>query len=81
MNSPLSLRIQEILSPLIPCNPRRIIVFGSRTRGEADELSDVDVAVILESKEPFPDRILSLGRLLPASVAGVDLLPQRPKRS
>ncbi len=37
--------------------PERIIVFGSFSRGDTHELSDLDLVVIKETKERFFDRI------------------------
>jgi uncharacterized protein len=71
-------RIQAILSHLAASDPLRIILFGSWARGDADDLSDIDLVVILESEEPFIERILGLGRLLPGSVGSVDLLAYTP---
>ena len=37
--------------------PERIILFGSRARGEADEYSDYDVVLIKRTDRPFLDRL------------------------
>ena len=48
---------------------RRAIVFGSWARGEADGFSDFDLAVVMDTDLPRPER----GRLLATELA--DVLP------
>lgn len=72
-------RIERIVEALAPCQPECIYLFGSWARGEADELSDVDLVVIKESALPFFDRAHEVARLLPSSAGGVDLLVYTPK--
>ena len=38
-----------IVSRLLPLNPYRIILFGSHAHGKADEDSDIDLLVVLDS--------------------------------
>lgn len=38
-------------------NPERIILFGSRTRDEADEYNDYDIIVIKQTDKPFMERL------------------------
>ena len=38
-------------------DPERIILFGSRARGEADEYSDYDIIVIKRTDKPFLERL------------------------
>lgn len=40
--------------------PSAIILFGSFARGDINEGSDVDIAVLADFKEPFLDRIKGL---------------------
>ncbi len=56
----LSNSIQAILSQVAASDPLRIILFGFWAQGEADGLSDIDLVVILESEEPFIERIPGL---------------------
>lgn len=37
--------------------PERIILFGSRARGDADEYSDYDIIVIKRTDKPFLERL------------------------
>ncbi len=53
-------------------NPRRVILFGSRARGDADENSDIDLLVLLDAVDwPTERAIINLAgdidpRLAPA---------------
>jgi predicted nucleotidyltransferase len=69
--------IQRVVDALRPYGPDRIYVFGSHARGEADELSDLDVVLIKQTSDPFFTRLRQAGQLLPADLA-VDLLVYTP---
>lgn len=72
--------IDEIVSHLVAgYDPERIFLFGSRARGEADELSDIDLVVIKRTGAPFFDRLRDVARLLPAGAGGVDVLVYTPE--
>ena len=49
--------LQELVRLLRAYEPERIILFGSRARGEADEYSDYDVVVIKRTDRPFLERL------------------------
>jgi predicted nucleotidyltransferase len=49
--------IDEIVDILRSYDPERIILFGSRARGEADELSDYDLMVIKRTDRSFVERL------------------------
>ncbi len=49
--------LATIVEVLKPYDPERIILFGSRARGEADELSDYDLIVIKQTRRPFLDHL------------------------
>ncbi len=53
-------------------------MFGSWARGEADNLSDLDVVIIKETATPFLERLLEVGRLLPLELGAVDVLVYTP---
>ncbi len=57
---------------------QKIYLFGSYARGEADELSDIDIIVVKETKEKFFDRIRRALDLLNFDRA-VDLLVYTPE--
>jgi predicted nucleotidyltransferase len=71
-------RLARLLEGLRGCGAERIYLFGSAARGEADDLSDLDVVVILRSALPFFDRLRELARLIPPAAGGVDLLAYTP---
>ncbi len=41
-------------------DPRRIILFGSRARGDADRESDIDLFIEMESEKSPPERALDV---------------------
>ena len=49
--------LSEIVRVLRDYDPERVILFGSRARGEADEYSDYDVVVVKRTDKPFLDRL------------------------
>lgn len=57
MNARVNARVKQIVNALKPYDPERIILFGSAARGDADEHSDIDIAVIKETSERFLDRL------------------------
>ena len=78
-NTPqIQARLVRLLEGLRGCGAERIYLFGSAARGEADELSDLDVVVILPSALPFFERLRQLARLIPPEAGGVDLLAYTP---
>ncbi|MGH7352347.1 MAG: nucleotidyltransferase domain-containing protein, partial [Candidatus Methylomirabilales bacterium] len=58
--------------------PRRVILFGSAARGEADARSDLDVLVIKETMEPFVARLEAMAHLCPPDVHA-DILVYTPR--
>ncbi len=60
-------------------NPERIILFGSRARGPAQNRSDYDLLVIQESEQPRYRRSVPLYRLLADLPAEVDVLVYTPQ--
>lgn len=74
-----SRRLKTVLQTLRTYDPERIYLFGSWARGDADEMSDVDLVVIMPSALPFLARIQKIGKSLPADVGAVDLLVYTPE--
>ncbi len=64
---------------LRPYQPECVYLFGSWARGEADELSDLDVVLIKRTTPPFFERLREARRLVPAALGGVDLLVYTPE--
>jgi len=72
--------IQKINQSLVPYQAERIYLFGSLARGEADELSDVDLVIIKRTREPFWDRLLQATRLVSGAIhRGADILVYTPE--
>ena len=59
--------------------PEKIILFGSRARGEADSKSDIDLAVIAETDKRFVQRLRESADVVPES--GVDVLIYTPREA
>jgi uncharacterized protein len=72
-------KIRRLLAALKPYQPEQVYVLGSWARGEADDLSDLDVIVIKKTSVPFLDRLQIVGRTLPYDLGAVDLLVYTPE--
>ncbi len=68
-NDPVLLRLRTALTGLYGAQLERVLLFGSRARGEAGPQSDYDVAVFLD---PLDDRWLELDRLADLRVRFLD---------
>jgi len=69
--------IERLTQALIQMGAERIILFGSRARGEARRWSDADMLAVLPSDLPFVERMAEIYRqLVPC---GVDLLIYTPE--
>ncbi|MBC7226875.1 MAG: nucleotidyltransferase domain-containing protein [Thermoflexales bacterium] len=66
-------RIVEIL------HPRKVVLFGSRARGEARPNSDIDLLVIAESSEPRYRRAIPLYGALSDIPIAMDILVYTPE--
>jgi predicted nucleotidyltransferase len=71
--------IARLLDALRRYQPERVYLFGSWARGEADDLSDLDVVIIKRTTAPFFDRLSQVASLLPAGLGGVDVLVYTPE--
>lgn len=49
--------LEEIVRVLKEYQPEKIILFGSRARGQSDEYSDYDLILIKRTKRAFLDRM------------------------
>jgi predicted nucleotidyltransferase len=56
---------------------RRISVFGSYARGRRDLFTDLDILVVMDTQESFPERLARLYALLDAGV-DMDLIVWTP---
>lgn len=78
----------EIMKPVIPEQlqraveryaPERAILIGSAARGDADELSDIDLVLIKKTTQPFLDRLVEFARSLPPEITRVDAFIYTPE--
>lgn len=69
----------EIVAVLKPYDPQRIILFGSRARGEADEQSDYDIVLIKRTERPFVERLRDMVPYLVQLRRPVDILVYTPE--
>lgn len=71
--------LDEIVAVLKAYDPERIILFGSRARGEADEYSDYDLVVIKRTDRPFLDRLRDMVPYLTQLMRPADILVYTPE--
>ena len=71
--------LDEIVRVLAPYEPERIILFGSRARGEADEHSDYDLIVIKRTARPFLERLRDMVPYLVRLTHPADILVYTPE--
>jgi predicted nucleotidyltransferase len=60
--------IERDLAELVPrivetLNPRKIILFGSASRGRAGEMSDIDLCIVADTELKFFDRAIKVQHL------------------
>ncbi|NSW55793.1 MAG: nucleotidyltransferase domain-containing protein [Armatimonadetes bacterium] len=58
--------------------PRRIVLFGSHARAEADEESDFDILVEMDSDKPPPERSVEVNLALMPRDYALDVLVYTP---
>ena len=72
-------RLQEIVGKIVECfHPQRILLFGSRARGDSRSDSDVDLFIEMESSDLPHDRKLKIRSLFPDRRWGLDLVVYTP---
>ena len=59
-------------------NPDRIILFGSRAAGEADESSDIDLVIVKETEKRPLDRHIEVETLLADRAVPIDIIVYTP---
>jgi predicted nucleotidyltransferase len=73
--APTPEKMQAAIERLVAAaHPTRIILFGSRARGEADDRSDVDLLVIKPRVENRYEELIDLDRSLAGILMPVDIL-------
>lgn len=72
--------MDEIVRRIVACaHPKKIVLFGSRARGEAKEASDIDLLVIADSSEPRWRRSAALYGALSDVIVPMDIIVFRPE--
>lgn len=71
--------LDEIVRLLLPYEPERILLFGSRARGVADAHSDYDLVVIKRTKRSFLERMRDMVPYLVQMSHAVDILVYTPE--
>jgi predicted nucleotidyltransferase len=72
--------IDEIVEKIVEAfHPRRIVMFGSRARGEAGPDSDLDLMVEMESDKPQRERVRTVDALFDRRRWSMDLLVYTPQ--
>lgn len=74
----LPAKVRRLLASLMLYAPEKVYLFGSWARGEADELSDIDVVLIKETPTSFHDRLREVAAVLPPELGSVDILVYTP---
>ena len=72
-------KIRCLIDSLIQYQPERLYLFGSWSRVEEDEFSDLDVVVIKQTTIPFFERLREASRFIPKELGGVDVLVYTPE--
>jgi predicted nucleotidyltransferase len=72
-------KIRFLKDTLLRYDPERVYLFGSWSRNEEDDLSDLDVVVIKRTKKTFFNRLREVARLIPPELGGADILVYTPE--
>ena len=74
------LLVQQIVSRIVAASrPEKVVLFGSRARGEELAESDYDLLVIKKSDEPRYRRAVPLYEALVGLLANVDIMVYTPE--
>lgn len=69
---------RKILQAVRSYRPKEVYLFGSWARNEADDLSDIDIVVIKNTRLRFLDRLRKIRKLLTQSFSNVDVFVYTP---
>ncbi len=78
MDARVSRRVNRIVRALKPYDPECVILFGSAARGKANRQSDIDIAIIKETRARFFDRLTQVYDLIQPDFA-LDVLVYTPE--
>jgi len=71
--------LDAVVAALRDWGVERIYLFGSRARGEADGLSDIDLVALRRTEIPFLERLAEVCTVLPKRGPAVDVLVYTPE--
>lgn len=72
--------LQDVVRRIVKAvNPQKVVLFGSHARGCADEDSDVDLLVVMNSSEPRYKRAVPIYRALRGIPIPLDILVYTPE--
>jgi predicted nucleotidyltransferase len=69
----MAARYARIGSALSAYEPKRIYLFGSQARGEADSLNNINLILVKRTTLPMLERLQEVRRFLPAGLGHLDL--------
>lgn len=75
----LAKRIKLVVEDLKVYRPEKVILFGSATKGEIDEYSDLDIVVIKKTTQRFLERLVEVSKLLRDEVYPADIFVYTPE--
>lgn len=74
--------LEEAIRRLVAAfDPERIVLFGSRARGEADAASDIDLLIVAETEEPVHARMGKAQRALRGLPVAADVFVCTPREA
>lgn len=72
--------IETIVDTIVArCSPKRVVLFGSRARGDARSDSDIDLFVEMESEQKPPERSAHISSLFPLHGWSMDVVVYTPE--
>jgi len=72
-------KLRRLLNALKCYEPEQVYLFGSWAIGEQDQLSDIDIVVIKNTRAPFFERLQEVAELFPPDMGHVDVLVYTPE--
>jgi len=75
----IDVKLAGLVEALKAYEPERIILFGSRARGEEDEMSDYDLVVVKRTAKPFLERLKEMVPYIRDFEGAVEVLVYTPE--